>query len=663
MNLSSYLQMPPAPSVSTNTSHTLPQGTRTGFGTPAGANLGFDFAQVMARQMARLVPQERPTFAADVPEPPEAATARAQDSRAVEDKRNTERPEDDASQADNNSDVSTAHTRQRNKTNKGKPTDADALLESLMQGAPVMPASTLPVTVTSIAAEPGPQAQAASALAAPVSLQTIELSPQMRIITDPKKAPSPESLAAFAKSMGLDESEIRNLLSQQPATPATGLTSVVQASHAQDLAIDLPQTSSTTLQATISTVLSGAPQGSESGTDSTLATQPVAMTGITTLTTPSNMASIQQLQSTALPLKTSDTNTFVSSTLNAMTATAEVSPTTGTSGAGLAAGNTTLTGPSNTASTQQLQSTVLPLKTSDTNTFFSSTLDAMTANAEVLPTIGTSGAGLAAAATTLAAPTLSGLTATDMASIQQLQITVLPAAVLPIQTAANITPLPSTIDMLSLLSTGVNEQDVSALLSRFSEDAGSESNPDQQPSQGEGNNFSSFSQALSNTKNAVNTAPANAAQATNANMSEVYDQLSDKMATELAARMHKQLNDGEWKMKFGLRPSNLGGVEIQLEMKDGKLDAVFRADNPLTRDLLQNSSQRLREALANFGINSGQVNVGQGGGNSTQNGSGNSGKQSQVRDNSSSQVNGSSSATSNASGRNKANASLLDLYA
>ncbi len=561
MNLSSYLQMPPAPSVPTNTSHAVPQGTRTGVGTSADAHLGFDFAQVMARQMARLVPQERPTFAADVPEPPESAAARAQDSRAVEDKHTTERPEratretrteDDASQADDDSDASTTHTRQRNKTNKGHPADADALLESLMQGAPVMPAGALPVTATSIAAEPTPQAQAASALAAPVSLQTVELSPQMRIITDPKKAPSTESLAAFAKSMGLDESEIQNLLSQQPATPATVLASAQSASVAGQSA-NVPNA----LQAAMNTLRPGAPSA-----DSAMAAQLAAMT-----------------------------------------------------------------------------------------------------DAAVQTPVAASGVGLAAAATTLAAPTLPGLTATDIASIQQLQITVLPAAVLPIHTAANITPLPSTIDMLSLLGTGVNEQDVSALLSRFSEDTGSESNPDQHPSQGEGNNFSSFSQALSNTKNAVNTAPANAAQATNANMSEVYDQLSDKMATELAARMHKQLSDGEWKMKFGLRPSNLGGVEIQLEMKDGKLDAVFRADNPLTRDLLQNSSQRLREALGNFGINAGQVQIGQGGGNAQQNNSGNAAKHSQVRDNSSSQVKGTGDASSVTSARNKANASLLDLYA
>ena len=560
MNLSSYLQMPPAPSVPTNPSHAVPQGTRTGVGPSAGAHLGFDFAQVMARQMARLVPQERQTFAADVPEAPEQDAANTSDARPVEDRHSTDRPEratretradNEASPADDDTDGPTAHARTRNKTTKTKPTDTDALLESLMQGAPVVPAAVVPTAVTPaspVAVTPVPEAQAAAPLAAPVSLQTIELSPQMRIITDPQKAPSPESLAAFAKSMGLDESEIQNLLSQQPATPAT----VLSGAHSTASA-GVPNA----LQAAMNTMLNGAPT-----TDTAVAAQLAAMTDVAAQT----------------------------------------------------------------------------------------------------PVVA-SGAGLAAAATTLAAPAMPGLTPTDMAAIEQLQITVLPAAVLPVNTAVTNTPMPSTIDMLSLLGTGVDEQDVSALLSRFSEDAGSEGNPDQHPSQGEGNHFSSFSQALNNTQNAANSVPANAAQATSANMGEVYDQLSDKMATEMAARMHKQLSDGEWKMKFGLRPSNLGGVEIQLEMKDGKLDAVFRADNPLTRDLLQNSSQRLREALGNFGINAGQVQVGQGGGNAQHNNSGNAAKHSQVRDNSSSQVKGSGDASSATSARNKANASLLDLYA
>ena len=584
MNLSSYLQMPPAPLVPNNTGNAVPQGTRAGVGPSAGTNLGFDFADVMARQLQRLVPQQRQTIAADAPQPdqPEAQT---QNSRPVEadmhlvdrSERDTSQTRTNQSQSEKTSDDETeqhTHKRSKDTTHKRQSTDVDALLEGLMQGAPSAPiaptpeaAVPAPTTVVSnpsfiatVPAAVGEQAATTTTFNAATALQTVELSPQMRIITDPKKAPSPESLAAFAKSMGLDESAIQNLLAQQPATPATVLADASS-----------PPTSGLTA-------------------------------GLSLASSASTANALQAAMNTTLP--------------NAMSGSANAD---------------------SAAATQ---------------------LAAMAVSAQQPAAV--SGAGLAATATTLAAPTVPGLAPSDMAAIQQLQITVLPAAVLPVNTPVTNTPIPSTVDMLSLLGTGVDEQDVSALLSRFSEDTGSESGADQQPSQGEGNNFSSFAQALSRSNNAANAAAS--AAPTGAHMSEVYDQLSDKMATEMAARMHKQLSDGEWKMKFALRPSNLGGVEIQLEMKDGKLDAVFRADNPLTRDLLQNSSQRLREALGNFGINAGQVNVGQGGSNQ-QNNSGGASKQPQVRDNSTSQVNGTGGATSASSTRNKANASLLDLYA
>jgi flagellar hook-length control protein FliK len=546
--------------------------------------LGFDFAQVMARQMERLVPQERQTLAADVPKQPETR-ADTQDSRLADahkqDRRSADRAErdqdSDADASDHNSDARTATARQRGKhaTQKPQRPEVDALLAGLMQGtpvAPLTPAATLIATTEASATTistapqllPTTELQTPATLANSAALQSIQLSPQMRIITDPQTAPNPESLAAFAKSMGLDESAIQNLLAQQPTLGA--------AANNTGLATGLTPHP---LQASMGAMLgSGSPQ-TASGDD------------------------------------------MVAMQLAAMSASA--------------------------------------MQTS------------AQASAQISAQPAASGAGLAAAATTLVASAMPGLTPTDMAAIQQLQITVMPnsvmgGAVLPVSTNAN-QAVPSTLDMLSLMGTGIDEQDVEALLTRFTEESGAESNPEQQSSSSdEGQQFSSFAQSLARNTQAANTNAAAPTQAT-ANMSEVYDQLSDKMATEMAARMHKQLSDGEWKMKFALRPSNLGGVEIQLEMKDGKLDAVFHADNPLTRDLLQNSSQRLREALGNFGINAGQVNVGQGGGNTTQNGSGNSGKQSQVRDNSSSQVNGSSSATSNASGRNKANASLLDLYA
>ncbi|WP_353138576.1 flagellar hook-length control protein FliK [Limnohabitans sp.] len=564
MNLSNYLQMPPAPLVPNSSPSTAPQGAHSGAGPSAGASLGFDFAQVMARQMERLLPQDRQTFAADVPEHPQTE-AHTQDSRPVEDERSEKRsdaaPSDDASD-----DKAPKHAHQRNKAvaQKAEGTDVEVLLEGLMQGAPVAPVTpaapvlpAAPVAPVAPAAVLAPIANTHASLDAPTALatpatalQTVVLSPQVHLITDPNQAPSPESLAAFAKSMGLDESTIQSLLAQTPANSPSALTA------------GLPSPTNA-LQAAISTALNGASSDGVANANNTFAAQPPAI--VASAQTP----------------------------------------------------------------------------------------------------VAASGAGLAAAATTLVAPALPGLTTTDMATIQQLQITVLPAAVLPLNNAAIAAaanaPMPSTLDMLSLLGTGVDEQDVSALLSRFSEDAGSDSHPEQQQeSSNEANNFSSFAQALNRSNNAAQAAAS--AVPTAANMGEVYDQLSDKMATEMAARMHKQLSDGEWKMKFALRPSNLGGVEIQLEMKDGKLDAIFRADNPLTRDLLQNSSQRLREALGNFGINAGQVNVGHGDANNPQNNSGHAGKQSQVRDNSSSQVNGSGDAISRTSAPQKGAASLLDLY-
>ena len=107
-------------------------------------------------------------------------------------------------------------------------------------------------------------------------------------------------------------------------------------------------------------------------------------------------------------------------------------------------------------------------------------------------------------------------------------------------------------------------------------------------------------------------APAAQAFANNPDMAQTYEKLSQKLTTELAARMHEKLNAGEWKMKFALKPASLGLVDVQLEMKDGKLSAHFQSDTNLTQDLLQNGSQRLKDALADLGMNNASVFVAQG---------------------------------------------------
>jgi hypothetical protein len=98
------------------------------------------------------------------------------------------------------------------------------------------------------------------------------------------------------------------------------------------------------------------------------------------------------------------------------------------------------------------------------------------------------------------------------------------------------------------------------------------------------------------------------------NMAETYEQLSNQLANELSQRMNDQISQGQWKMKFALKPSSLGVVDISLEMKDGKLAAVLQSDNALTQNLLQHGSQQLKDNLSVLGLNQASVLVGQGSG-------------------------------------------------
>ena len=591
MNLSTYLQMPPAPPAAQGTQTQAAQGAAAGAGQVAGASLGFDFAQVMAKQMVRFSPQQRQEFAAS----PAANSTLQTDTRARDttnahperdmtrtdarrDTQSSDRTDDtrDTQEDDDAQTTSRRHTNVR-RTNKAQPNDLtvtanDPLASVMTQIAAVVSpadqASAEQTQATALAASDanslttaGQAVAAGTPAATPAApqdvlaqlaarLHTVELSQRVRIVTDPQQAPSPESLTAFAKSMGLDEQAIQSLMGQQPnatlATANTGLATVANA---------LAQTSNG------------------------LHSSPMGMSA----------EGLQALTSTTLQ------NAQISATPTAPTVV-----------------------------------TTAPQTAAEFN------------HGSLLP----------------------AMSPADMASIQQLQVTVLPAAVaLPANAhvALNGTADHDLPNTLSLLGGPLLEQDIAELASGFGE-SGSDMGSDTASGDANQSGFG-FAQTLANAntdKTQLNkTSNTQATQS----MNDTYDQLSDKLSTEMAARIHKQLSDGQWKMKFGLRPENLGGVEIQLEMKDGKLDAVFRADNPLTRDLLQNSSQRLRDALENFGIQAGLVHVGQDGGASQQQRSSHANNPAQFGHNSNPQVSNDSDVAATEPVRNKANASLLDLYA
>jgi flagellar hook-length control protein FliK len=66
----------------------------------------------------------------------------------------------------------------------------------------------------------------------------------------------------------------------------------------------------------------------------------------------------------------------------------------------------------------------------------------------------------------------------------------------------------------------------------------------------------------------------------------------------------------EQRAELVLNPPQLGRVEVSLSMNANQTNAVFVSANPAVRDALEAAMPRLREILAEAGINLGQAQVG-----------------------------------------------------
>lgn len=103
---------------------------------------------------------------------------------------------------------------------------------------------------------------------------------------------------------------------------------------------------------------------------------------------------------------------------------------------------------------------------------------------------------------------------------------------------------------------------------------------------------------------------------------EQYEKLSQRLGEALGQRLAAQIARGDWKVEMALRPHDLGNIDIELAMKNGGLEASFSASEARTRDLISEGLPRLKEILAELGMDVASVNVnvrqnGQHGGNPT----------------------------------------------
>jgi flagellar hook-length control protein FliK len=98
--------------------------------------------------------------------------------------------------------------------------------------------------------------------------------------------------------------------------------------------------------------------------------------------------------------------------------------------------------------------------------------------------------------------------------------------------------------------------------------------------------------------------------------------MADKLGKAMGERLQDQLERGEWKLQLKLNPAHLGKIDVELDMSKAGLDAVFKTDNSLTRDLIAQGMNKLKDSLAQSGMTVANVwvnseNQQKSGGNST----------------------------------------------
>jgi len=128
--------------------------------------------------------------------------------------------------------------------------------------------------------------------------------------------------------------------------------------------------------------------------------------------------------------------------------------------------------------------------------------------------------------------------------------------------------------------------------------------------------------AAMNTAGAASGGNAGNAQSQAEHRAQQFQQVADQMGQAAAQRLMAQIERGQWKMQMRMQPASLGNIDVELDMHAGGLDALFSTDNAVTRDLMAQGSQKLRDTLTQSGMTVASVSVNgdqrrQSGGNST----------------------------------------------
>jgi hypothetical protein len=108
---------------------------------------------------------------------------------------------------------------------------------------------------------------------------------------------------------------------------------------------------------------------------------------------------------------------------------------------------------------------------------------------------------------------------------------------------------------------------------------------------------------------AVSREPSSAADALHRGR-EHYVELGQRLADAIGGRISAQVARGAWSVEIRLLPASLGAVQVRLARDGARIVARLEASEGSTRDLLAEGAARLRDCLAQAGVDAVEVQVG-----------------------------------------------------
>lgn len=88
-----------------------------------------------------------------------------------------------------------------------------------------------------------------------------------------------------------------------------------------------------------------------------------------------------------------------------------------------------------------------------------------------------------------------------------------------------------------------------------------------------------------------------------------YEQHMKSVMDQLRQTLSSQMKNSEGSVTMRLHPPMLGRVDVSMTMRDGRLQAIFKTDQLVTRDILVQNMHVLKEALSEQGIRATQFSV------------------------------------------------------